>query len=51
MTNGAEGCYFSTAAEPVVRHCPAFKVDVFDTNGCGDTSTEPLRWRLQGIFL
>lgn len=37
VTNGAEGCYFSTAADPAVRHCPAFKVDVFDTNGCGDT--------------
>ncbi len=23
--------------DPTVRHFPAFKVDVFDTNGCGDT--------------
>jgi sulfofructose kinase len=37
VTNGAEGCYFSTGSEVAVRHCPAFKVDVFDTNGCGDT--------------
>jgi sulfofructose kinase len=37
VTNGAEGCYFSTGKEPAVRHCPAFQVDVFDTNGCGDT--------------
>ena len=22
---------------PAVRHFPAFKVNVFDTNGCGDT--------------
>jgi len=27
----------STATEPVVRHFPAFRVDAFDTNGCGDT--------------
>ena len=37
VTHGAEGCYFSTEAVPAVRHLPAFKVDVFDTNGCGDT--------------
>ncbi len=37
VTDGAEGCYFSTAADPAVRHFPAFKVDAFDTNGCGDT--------------
>lgn len=37
VTDGSEGCYFSTKADPAVRHFPAFKVDVFDTNGCGDT--------------
>jgi len=37
VTAGAEGCYVSTATEPVVRHFPAFRVDAFDTNGCGDT--------------
>jgi sugar/nucleoside kinase (ribokinase family) len=37
VTSGSEGCYFSTEADPVVRHIPAFKVDAFDTNGCGDT--------------
>jgi sugar/nucleoside kinase (ribokinase family) len=37
VTDGAEGCYFSTSAEPAARHFPAFKVDAFDTNGCGDT--------------
>lgn len=37
VTDGTEGCYLSTSTDPVVRHIPAFKVDTFDTNGCGDT--------------
>ena len=37
VTAGAEGCYLSTATDPVVRHFPAFKADAFDTTGCGDT--------------
>jgi sugar/nucleoside kinase (ribokinase family) len=37
VTAGVEGCYFCTATDPVVRHFLAFKVDAFDTNGCGDT--------------
>jgi sulfofructose kinase len=37
VTDGAEGCYFSTKAGSAVRHFPAFHVDAFDTNGCGDT--------------
>ena len=37
VTDGAEGCYFSAGANPAVRHFPAFHVDAFDTNGCGDT--------------
>jgi sulfofructose kinase len=37
VTAGAEGCYFSTKTDSTVRHCPAFQVNVFDTNGCGDT--------------
>jgi sulfofructose kinase len=37
VTSGAEGCYLSTATDPVVRHFPAFSVDAFDTTGCGDT--------------
>ncbi|MDR5726575.1 MAG: PfkB family carbohydrate kinase [Terriglobia bacterium] len=37
VTDGAEGCYFNTKTDPEVRHFPAFKVDAFDTNGCGDT--------------
>ena len=37
VTNGVEGCYVSTPASPAVRHVPAFKVEAFDTNGCGDT--------------
>ncbi len=37
VTDSAEGCYCCSITDPVVRHFPAFKVDVFDTNGCGDT--------------
>jgi sugar/nucleoside kinase (ribokinase family) len=37
VTAGAEGCYLSTKTAPGVRHFPAFEVDAFDTNGCGDT--------------
>ncbi len=37
VTDGAGGCYFSTKTDPAVRHFPAFKVDAFDTTGCGDT--------------
>jgi sugar/nucleoside kinase (ribokinase family) len=37
VTDGAGGCYFSTTTEPAVRHFPAFKVEAFDTTGCGDT--------------
>lgn len=37
VTDGIEGCYLCTNTDPAVRHIPAFKVDTFDTNGCGDT--------------
>jgi sugar/nucleoside kinase (ribokinase family) len=37
VTDGAEGCFFSTREHPAVRHFDAFQVDAFDTNGCGDT--------------
>jgi sulfofructose kinase len=37
VTDAAEGCYFKTGTDDAVRHYPAFKVNVFDTNGCGDT--------------
>ena len=37
VTAGVGGCYLSTATDPAVRHFPAFRVDAFDTNGCGDT--------------
>jgi sulfofructose kinase len=37
VTDGAEGCYLSTKTHSAVRHIHAFKVDTFDTNGCGDT--------------
>ena len=36
VTNGAEGCYYSTTEEPAVQHLPAFQVSAVDTNGCGD---------------
>ncbi len=37
VTDGAEGCYLSTNTDAAIRHFPAFRVEVFDTNGCGDT--------------
>ncbi len=37
VTDAAEGCYFKSDTDDAVRHYPAFKVDVFDTTGCGDT--------------
>jgi sugar/nucleoside kinase (ribokinase family) len=37
VTDSAGGCYCCSRTDPTVRHFPAFKVDVFDTNGCGDT--------------
>ncbi|MDR3777112.1 MAG: PfkB family carbohydrate kinase [Terracidiphilus sp.] len=37
VTDGASGCYASTRTAPAVRHFPAFTVEAFDTNGCGDT--------------
>lgn len=37
VTDGADGCYASAKANPAVRHFPAFRVEAFDTNGCGDT--------------
>lgn len=37
VTSGANGCYFCEADYPKVEHFPAFEIEVFDTNGCGDT--------------
>jgi sulfofructose kinase len=37
VTAGVEGCYVKTSTSAEVRHFPAFKVETFDTNGCGDT--------------
>ncbi len=37
VTAGVEGCYVKTQTNAAVRHFPAFKVEAFDTNGCGDT--------------
>jgi sulfofructose kinase len=37
VTRGAEGSWYLTAEEPgQVFHQPAFRVEVVDTNGCGD---------------
>jgi sugar/nucleoside kinase (ribokinase family) len=37
VTDGSNGCFFSSRSDPEVRHFPAFVVDALDTNGCGDT--------------
>jgi sugar/nucleoside kinase (ribokinase family) len=37
VTDSSRGCYYSSESDPTVRHFPAFKVDVFDSTGCGDT--------------
>ncbi len=37
VTDSAGGCYCCSRTDLTVRHFPAFKVDAFDTNGCGDT--------------
>jgi sulfofructose kinase len=36
VTDGSNGCFFCSRTNPEVRHFPAFAVDAFDTNGCGD---------------
>lgn len=35
LTGGADGCWYYSGGE-VVKHHPAFKVEVVDTTGCGD---------------
>ncbi|HVJ06941.1 MAG TPA: PfkB family carbohydrate kinase [Acidisarcina sp.] len=37
VTSGAEGCYYSLGSDATITHVPAFPVQAFDTNGCGDT--------------
>jgi len=37
VTSGAEGCYLCEAGSTHIEHFPAFEVEAFDTNGCGDT--------------
>lgn len=37
VTDGAGGSYLCTGRDLSVKHFPAFEVDAFDTNGCGDT--------------
>jgi sulfofructose kinase len=37
VTAGSDGCYYTSGADSSITHAPAFKVETFDTNGCGDT--------------
>jgi sulfofructose kinase len=37
VTDGPRGCYLCAGKDPAVRHFPAFRIEAFDTNGCGDT--------------
>jgi sulfofructose kinase len=37
VTAGSDGCYYTSGDDGRIMHLPAFKVDAFDTNGCGDT--------------
>jgi sulfofructose kinase len=37
VTAGPDGCYYTSATDSSITHLPAFKVETFDTNGCGDT--------------
>jgi sulfofructose kinase len=36
VTAGSDGCYYTSGTDSLITHFPAFKVDTFDTNGCGD---------------
>jgi len=37
ITAGSDGCYYTSGKDNSITHFPAFKVETFDTNGCGDT--------------
>lgn len=37
VTAGSDGCYYTCGTDNSIAHFPAFKVETFDTNGCGDT--------------
>lgn len=37
VTAGRDGCYYTQNGSRNIIHVPAFVVDTFDTNGCGDT--------------
>jgi sulfofructose kinase len=37
ITAGSDGCYYTSGTKNAITHFPAFKVETFDTNGCGDT--------------
>lgn len=36
VTAGSDGCYYTSGTDSYITHFPAFKVETFDTNGCGD---------------
>jgi len=37
VTAGSDGCYYTSGVDNSIIHAPAFRVETFDTNGCGDT--------------
>ena len=37
VTDGRNGCYLCMSGDQFARHFPAFQINAFDTNGCGDT--------------
>jgi sugar/nucleoside kinase (ribokinase family) len=37
ITAGSDGCYYTSGTNSAITHFPAFNVETFDTNGCGDT--------------
>jgi sulfofructose kinase len=37
VTAGSDGCYYTCGTDSSITHLPAFKIQPFDTNGCGDT--------------
>jgi sulfofructose kinase len=37
VTAGRDGCYYTQEDSRNILHIPAFMIEAFDTNGCGDT--------------
>jgi sulfofructose kinase len=37
VTAGLDGCYYTKGTDSSITHFPAYEVETFDTNGCGDT--------------